>query len=170
MATGSQAAEIYSCKNSDGTRSYTTNPPTNDKCEERSYFKNSAQEAAENRQKQANKPAAVKVIATPVIPTPTKPARKINKDKLIDSNLNVIVDRSEQKKRDKKRSDVLLFELKSEIKNKNYFTKEILETDPKSERLLDHLEKNLHIHNQNIISIKQELARMGIRVSYVKTE
>lgn len=146
FATGVHASQIYSCTNSDGTRSYTSAPTVDNKCEERSYF-----DKPEKKSPQSSKTITLPNKATQT--TKAQPSKKI------------IIDKKVQEKRDEKRSEILIYELKQEIKQKNFFAKKISTTDTAEAELLNYLEDNLRVHTQNVISIKQELERLGFKVT-----
>ena len=75
---------------------------------------------------------------------------------------------SPQKQRtlDKMRGDILLYELKSEVKVKNLMETLIGQTPPANARRLEVLQQRRREHALNITAIRQELARLGIYADY----
>lgn len=133
------AAQLYVCK-TDGRMSFTSQP-IGDNCR--------LQKSSE-RTNQAAAPAAPAAAAPP----PAKPPK----------GKYPVVSAATQKIRDQKRADILFFELRQEEKRREITYAQIKEAnqadDGSNDYLLNYLDKQLHIQNQNITAIQQEISRL----------
>ncbi len=143
-------AQLYACPKAGGG-STLTSTPTSEDCQ----LQQSIKRGAERLKAQSVQPKQ----APKLVPTQTKkkPAAKKSSKKY------PVVSTATQKVRDKKRMEILLYELEKE-EQQQQATREHMESInieiPKQAELLPHFEEKLAIHSQNIIAIKQELARL----------
>ena len=139
VAAPAAVAQLYICDN-DGRRSYTSNPSGENCRLQKSYERGNQQ---------------------PITAAP-RPAATLNSKKVTPSSYPT-VSATTQKIRDKKRGEILRYELERETKRRQLATQQIEEVktrSPQDTYLISHLEDQLHIHTQNIIAIKQELSRL----------
>lgn len=152
LAYESAAAEsrLYACKNSNGSVSYLTNPSSKAGCVLVQSFE---------KKPQQKKKASSSGVAVGTVP---QSSSSFNLDTTSLTSIDLMVDSNKQKILDDKRALVLVHELRNEINQKEFVENKIRQTKRSDKKMLSYLKNRLRIHNQSIVSVKQELSRLGV--------
>lgn len=140
------SAQLYSCKDADGKKIYTTEPDDPNCVRRKSYEKNAAPA-----------PAPAPVPADPPAPVPKKvvPAKPQS-----GGSQKKFVPTATQKQRLDKRAEILVYELRREELLLEHVNARIAATPADKETTLAHLRRQQRIHLLNLRAIQQELARL----------
>ena len=143
-------AELFACTGADGRKSFTTNP-NDSNCVRHPSYESGAP---------GSQPPRPAVLPPPTPATPaTPPAAKTSPPKP-PTRVNIPnVAPREQSVRDIRRRDILLYELRREMKSRETYLAQIPQA--KSEKTRAFFRRLVRVHELNILAIRRELDLLG---------